>query len=100
MKPHAFHPEAAKEYADAAKYYTQIDPELSGRFYDEIERLIQDIRREPQRFPRFDPPAQRHFSNVFPYAVIYVELPDCIRILALMHLKRRPGYWKSRVYSH
>ena len=86
MKPHAFHPEAAEEYANAANYYTQIYPELGGRFYD-----------EPKRFRRFDPPAQRHFSNVFPYAVIYVEQPDRIWILAMMHMKHRPGYWKSRV---
>ena len=38
MKPHAFHPEAAEEYADAANYYTQIYPELGGRFFDEISR--------------------------------------------------------------
>ena len=97
MKPHAFHPEAAEEYADAANYYTQISPELGGRFYDEMERLIQDVRRDPKRFRHFDTSAQRHFSTVFPYAVIYVEQPDRIWILALMHMKRRPGYWKSRV---
>ena len=97
MKPHAFHPEAEQEYADAANYYTQIYPELGGRFYDEMERLIQDVRRDPKRFRHFDPPAQRHFSSVFPYAVIYVEQPDRIWILAMMHMKRRPGYWKSRV---
>ena len=50
MKPHAFHPEAAEEYAEAANYYTQIYPGLGGRFYDEMERLIRDIRREPKRF--------------------------------------------------
>ena len=97
MKPHAFHPAAAEEYADAANYYTRIHPELGGRFYDEMERLIQDIRREPQRFRRFEPLAQRHFSNVFPYSVIYVEQPDRIWILAMMHMKRRPGYWQNRV---
>ena len=56
MKPHAFHPEAAEEYANAANYYTQIYPELGGHFYDEMERLIQDIRREPQRFRPFTRP--------------------------------------------
>lgn len=95
MKPHAFHAEATQEYAEAANYCTKIYPELGGRFYDVIERLIRDIRREPKRFHAFDPPAQRHFSNVFPHTVIYVEQPDRIWILAVMHMKRRPGYWKS-----
>ena len=97
MKPHAFHPEAEAEYAEAADYYQRISPELGGRFYDEMERLIFDIRRDPQRFRRFDPPTRRHFSREFPYAVIYVEQPDRVWILAMMHMKRRPGYWKHRV---
>jgi len=28
MKPHSFHPDAEKEYADAAAYYAGIEPEL------------------------------------------------------------------------
>lgn len=50
MKLPFFHPEAEKEYADAAIYYTEIDPELGGRFYDEMERLIRDIRNNPEQF--------------------------------------------------
>jgi len=65
VKPHAFHPKAAEEYAEAAKYYTEIYPDLGRRFYDEMERLIRDIRREPKRFRRFDPPAQWHFFKCF-----------------------------------
>ena len=57
MKPHAFHPEAAEEFTEAALRYARVQPELGGRFYDEIERLIRDIRREPERFRQFDPPA-------------------------------------------
>ena len=37
MKPHAFHPEADAEYAEAAQYYAAMRPELGGRFHDEIE---------------------------------------------------------------
>jgi hypothetical protein len=47
LKPHHFHPEAAEEYAAAAQYYAKIQPELGGRFYDEIERLIDFICRQP-----------------------------------------------------
>ena len=66
MKPHSFHPEAAEEYTQAAFYYTRISPALGGRFYDEMERLIDEIRRSPERFRLFDPPARRHFSDVYP----------------------------------
>jgi plasmid stabilization system protein ParE len=97
VKRHIFHPEAEQEYLDAAGYYFQAGPELAGRFYDEIERLIADIRLQPDRFRVFDAPARRHFSDVFPYAVLYLNQPDRVWIIAVMHMKRRPGYWRERL---
>jgi plasmid stabilization system protein ParE len=97
VKRHQFHSEAEQEYADAASYYFQINPELAGRFYDEIERLILEIRKQPERFRLFDPPVRRHFSNVFPYAILYLDQPDRIWIVAAMDMKRRPGYWRERL---
>jgi plasmid stabilization system protein ParE len=97
VKRHAFHRQAEAEYAEAAKYYAQLDPELGGRFYDEIERLIRDIRQTPVRFRFLDAPIRRHFSSVFPYAVLYVDQSDRVLIVAVMHMKRRPVYWKDRL---
>lgn len=97
MKPHAFHPEADTEYAAAAEYYAAISPELGGRFYDEIERLLQEVRSAPARFRQHDPPARRNISRTFPYAVVYLDEPDCVWILAIMHLHRDPNYWKPRI---
>lgn len=97
MKPHVFHPAADAEYAEAATYYSSISPELGGRFYDEIERLIQDIRRQPELFRVFDRPARRHFSTVFPYSVIYLDQPDRTWIVAIAHMKRQPRYWRQRL---
>ena len=96
MKPYAFHPKADKEYTQAAKYYHEISSDLGARFYDEIERLIRDIRTNPRLFRHFDPPARRHFSTVFPYAVIFEEQPDRM-VVAVMHMKLRPGYWRERI---
>jgi len=36
-------------------------------------------------------------SQEFPYAVVYLEQPDRVWIVAIMHLKRRPGYWRKRL---
>jgi hypothetical protein len=65
VKPHAFHPAAAEEYAEAAFYYSRISPELGGRFYDEMEELIRDIRGDPERYRLFDTPVRRHFPTCF-----------------------------------
>ena len=97
MKPHEFHPEARLEYIEAAMHYANASPGLGDRFYDEIFRLIAEIRHSPSRFRHFDGPWQRHFSTTFPYTVIYVQEPERIYIIAVMHMHRKPGYWKYRV---
>jgi toxin ParE1/3/4 len=97
VKPHVFHPEADTEYAEAAQHYAEISPTLGGRFYDEMEELVAEVRAAPHRFRAFDPPARRHLAQNFPYAIIYLDEPDRIWIVAVMPLKREPGYWKHRL---
>lgn len=35
--------------------------------------------------------------RAIPYAVIYVDEPDHVLVLAFAHFKRRPGYWIDRL---
>lgn len=91
------HPAADIELSEATAYYAAIDPRLGERFYLEMERLMREICAHPKTFRQFDPPAHRHFSLVFPYGVIYLEQDDCLWIVAVMHMKRKPGYWKTRL---
>lgn len=97
MKPHAFHPEADAEYAAAAEQYAGQGAGLGGRFYDEIERLIGIIKEGPHRFREYDPPARRLLAKGFPFAVVYLNEPDRIWIVAVMPLHRDPDYWKHRL---
>lgn len=97
MKPHNFHPEADEEYAEAAAYYANISPELGGRFYDEMERVIAEACRAPGLFRRIDADVRRHLADVFPFAIIYLDEPDEIWIVAVMPLRRDPGYWRHRL---
>lgn len=96
MKPHGYHREALEEYATAAADYTTISPELGGRFYDEIERLIGEVCRAPQIYRRVRGPIRRHFSSVFPFALLYEDKPDHVRIVAVMPMHRDPDYWLHR----
>lgn len=97
MKQFAFHREADAEFIEALQHYTGINPELGGRYYDEIHRLITDACQSPGAFRFIRKPARRHFSREFPYGIIYVERPDDIWIIAIMRLRRKPGYWKDRL---
>jgi len=97
VKPPAFHPEARIEFAEAALYYATILPELGRRFHDEMNRLIQEAGHTPGVFRIIFAPARRHFTREFPYGIIYVERPDDLWILAVMHLHREPKYWQHRL---
>jgi toxin ParE1/3/4 len=91
------HPEADEEFAGAVRYYSEISPDLGVRFYREIEQLFREICAASTRFRKFDPPARRHLSRDFPYSVIFFEKSDYLWIIAVMHMKRHPGYWRGRL---
>jgi hypothetical protein len=97
VKRHVFHPEAEQEYTATVEYYRGLDPVLGARFFDEMERVIRQVRLQPEWFWEFDPPARRHFSPDFPYAVVYLDQPDRLWIVAVMHMQREPGYWRERL---
>jgi hypothetical protein len=62
-----------------------------------MERLIREACDQPQRFFVLDPPARRRLSTAFPYAVVYVGKAEGVWIVAVMYMKRRPGYWRQRL---
>jgi plasmid stabilization system protein ParE len=97
VKPHVFHPEAGEEYTQAVQYYAAITPELGGGFHEEIERLIQEVCHQPDRFLRLSPRARRALARKFPYSVVYRDEPDRVWIVAVAHAKRRPSYWRQRL---
>jgi len=97
VKPRTFHPEAEQEYTQAVEYYAAIRAELGNRFFDEIERLLGEVCVDPQRFAQIRPSVRRALARDFPYSVIYIDQPDRVWIVAVMHAKRRPGYWLRRL---
>jgi hypothetical protein len=66
------------------------------RFRVAIDRVFGRIAATPlARAARLG----KHAANVprFPYVVFYAIVNnDTIRVLAVAHTKRKPGYWKKR----
>jgi len=94
---HLLHPEADAEFLDAVRSYAGISQELGNRFYDEVSGLLRVACAHPLRYRVIDPPVRRVLADGFPYAVLYAAKPDYAWVLAVMPLKRRPGYWKHRL---
>lgn len=87
---------ARHEFLEAAGYYESESPGLGADFIQEIERSIQLIVEHPEADPIIAGTVRRRLVRRFPYALLYSVRPMVIRILAVMHLKRRPMYWVDR----
>ena len=90
------HPAAVEEAVAAARWYRERSPRAAKRFVDELNQVINKILEAPQRWPRTTNGARKLNLPCFPFAVVYWETEDHIRILAVAHGRRRPGYWKNR----
>jgi toxin ParE1/3/4 len=92
-----FHPEALAEADEAAAFYKAQQPRLAVRFLEALNDALALIRRNPLLYRRIDENIRKCRILRFPYGVIYRVGEDRIEVIAIMHLKQRPGYWKSRI---
>ena len=96
MKPCLFHPEARAEFEDAVAYYEARSPGLGLDFADEVAAAVERVLLHPPAWPSLDTNIRRCQTRRFPFGILYCEEDDTILILAVMHLHRRPGYWRDR----
>ena len=94
--------EALAEANDAADWYESHRDGFGRAFLAELDRCLDLVAEHPQAFPRLadtDPrlDIRRALLNRFPYAVVFLELPDRLQVLAVAHTSRRPGYWLNRI---
>jgi toxin ParE1/3/4 len=91
-----FHENAAAEYEAALDWYVERSHLAATRFSTELNQAIENISKNPRRWPIYLADTRRFFLRHFPFAVIYRELPLAIQVIAVAHLRRKPGYWKAR----
>ena len=97
-----FEDEADVEYRLAGRWYEGRTEHLGLEFFDAVDAAIDqilDFPRSGSPVPRMPTglPVRRMAVMRFPYHVMYLETNNHIRILAIAHDRRKPGYWKSRL---
>lgn len=90
-------PGAASELQEAAIYYEAQQAGLGGRFLDIFDQAVEEISEAPSMYSPFGDGFRKYGLRPFPYAVIYRKANKAIVIVAVMHQKRRPGYWRDRL---
>jgi len=89
---------ASDEFSEAVRWYEARRPGLGGDFFDEVGALLTLIEANPEIGMTIsaDGQTRRALVGRFPHQVVYRLKPTEIVIVAIAHLKRRPGFWRNR----
>jgi hypothetical protein len=95
----SYHPAALEELVEAVnRYLVEASHDVVLRFDARIDEGTKAIQARPLRYPLWQKTrARRYVVPNFPFAIFHMEWPGRVRILAIAHTSRRPGYWKSRI---
>lgn len=91
-----FHQAASLEVEDAQAWYEERSLLAAFGFLRELSTAIDHIGEAPARYPQAEWGARRILFERFPFALYYRIGQDIVTVIAVAHLKRRPGYWSRR----
>ncbi len=90
------HPQAQKELEQTVLFYKKQKADLEKRFIEALEDAINRVCRNPLLYRKVDNQVRKCRLLHFPYALLFRQRLDQIEIIAVMHLRKEPGYWQSR----
>jgi toxin ParE2 len=88
---------AELELDEAVSYYAGKNPALAIRFREAVAEGVARIADHPHAWQPVGSGARRFRLRRFPYGLVYRVADGTATIYAVMHLKRRPKYWRSRL---
>jgi hypothetical protein len=96
------HPGASADLMAAGDWYEVQVPGLGLDLVEEFDRALDAIAERPATWPLWpgvgeEVGVRRFLLARFPFAIAYIVEVDEIVVLALAHLRRRPGYWLGRL---
>src|SRR5258708_37571604 len=92
-------PGAMRDLRGIARWYQSERPEGEARFFERLRATMRHIERDPESFPVALEDVKVHKARVLrsPYSVAFLVRSNEVRIVAVIHGARRPGFWKWRL---
>lgn len=89
--------DAEHELTQGALYYArEANIELGQEFLSEFERSVGILLDYPKLGATWRGATRRLPLRRFPYSIVYELRGAEVRVIALAHQRRKPGYWKGR----
>jgi toxin ParE1/3/4 len=101
-KPIRIEPEAEADIAEAMAWYDEVRAGLADEYFEVIRPAVRALATPGPECRLIQGIAtglgvRRKLVKRFPYMIVFIELPIVIRVLAVAHVKRRPGFWLDRL---
>ncbi len=88
---------AREEFWGGVDFYESEAPGLGAEFIRDVEASIELISELPSLGSPGPQETRRIHLHHFPYSLVYRREPDLLRVIAVEHQRRKPGFWKDRV---
>jgi len=92
-----FFEDAASEMEEDRAWYRERSESAEAGFLRDLDHAIQQVSDAPAQWPRYLARTQRYVFPTYPYSLVYFVADDVIRVVAVAHDKKRPGYWRERL---
>ena len=86
---------AESDIRDVMLWYGERNEIMSEAFRAEVFDVIDRIGESPLNKSADDQGDRRRILHRFPYSVVYDIQENTVRILAITHHRRQPGYWRK-----
>jgi plasmid stabilization system protein ParE len=92
-----FHPAAYEEMLESARYLETKTPGLGFDLMQAVQESTQRVIAFPTSGSIERAKIRKSLVRGFPFTILYEARQDHIFIAAVMHQRRKPGYWRDRV---
>jgi len=85
------------EFIEAFDWYAKRSHGAAIGFASAVDVAIERIAENPDRFPTTFAGCRYCKVERFPFCVVFYSSERGLFVVAIAHLKRRPGYWRNRL---
>lgn len=94
------HDDARAEYIESYVWYHERGAHIAEAFEREVEHALDTLQKFPERWSVYVGRWRRILLRRFPFGIVYGIIDNQIVVVAIMHTRRKPGYWKNRIFDN
>ncbi|MBI3865672.1 MAG: type II toxin-antitoxin system RelE/ParE family toxin [Planctomycetia bacterium] len=96
MPPVEYLPGARRDFDESFDWYAERSVNAAARFAGAVDAALVNVAVNPTQFGSADGVHRECPVKTFPFRVVYRIVDNGVLVVAIAHVKRRPGYWRTR----